>query len=247
MSQTNHFTLLGHYKQCGIIEVISTSTKTIVDNVTSADNLDIYKSIYISESPFLYFLPSGIEKYLKHLEVIILENTQLMKITGDDLKPFCDLRGLFITSSNLTTLEEDLFANNEKIEILALTNSKIKSVSSGVFKSLTKLFDFDFRSNTCFNKKETHTKAVLKMIESIEEECKGVNENKDPKKDKDSSKDNEVNKEKDSTKDKEKDSSNDNDSSKDKDKKSNKDQDSDKESKTTIEENVKETTTEATE
>lgn len=158
-------------KECLAFNVISKESNQTLENVKSSENLLNFKSLYISQSPECYFLPAGITNKFINLEVLVISHTGLKSITQDDLKPFVNLRGLYIDYSKITSIEGNLFINNKNLEELSLQQNGIKYVEADSLKSLRKLTSFSFDKNECYDGNATGRDDVADLFISIVANC----------------------------------------------------------------------------
>jgi Leucine-rich repeat (LRR) protein len=124
------------------------------------------KSFYIYQSSLLRFIPSGITNYFRNLTVLVIAQTSLKIITKMDLKPFKNLKGLYLDKNELDVLESDLFEHNLKIQELNFSENLLKHIAFDVLEPLKHLTRADFFNNPCIsfgasNKREI---AILKKV-----------------------------------------------------------------------------------
>ncbi|CAG9802033.1 unnamed protein product [Chironomus riparius] len=169
--QDNVWTPFGHFKECLAYRVVSKEPGQKLEAIESYTDLAELKSFYIYQSPYCFYLPSGIEKIFPNLKTLIIAYSGLMSITQDDLAPFPDLLGLYIDVTKITSIHGDLFINNKNLEELSLQQNQITYVEPDSFKFLTKLISFDFNGNSCHSKKANGRDNVESLMIDIETNC----------------------------------------------------------------------------
>ncbi|XP_070507881.1 uncharacterized protein [Chironomus tepperi] len=103
------------------------------------------------DASIINYFPKDLEKQFPNLIVILLNLVQLKEIRQTDLKPFTDLRYLDLFENKIEFLEADLFKYNRRLEVIWLSNNKIKFIDDNVFQGLgiTSLF---LAYNECVSK-----------------------------------------------------------------------------------------------
>jgi hypothetical protein len=139
-----------------------------------------YRDFNIEKSPDCHVFPTGITKFLKSLQYLAIEETNITKLTSEDLKEFEDLRGLTIDNCKITTITRDLFKYCTKLEQLSLQDNPIKHIEAGALKQL-KLQELDFYGNQCshYDYRMVLEREVAATIEKIEKACGVGDDSKD--------------------------------------------------------------------
>ena len=161
----------GILNECLAYNVVSIEPSQEIESVQTYKDLSDFKSFYIYQSPLCFFLPTGIADKFANLEVLVVAHTGLRSITKDDLKPFANLRGLYIDYSKITSIHGDLFIYNKNLEELSLQQDGIKYVEPDSFKSLRKLKSFAFDNNDCYNGNAKERDGVENLFIEIEKNC----------------------------------------------------------------------------
>jgi Leucine-rich repeat (LRR) protein len=118
-----------------------------------------------------FYMPLGLEQYFKDLIVIDIFRAGLKEVHKEDIKPFINLRFLSFAENSLTHLENDLFINNPKLEVIFLWKNQIKTVDSA-FKNLINIRNIDFTGNECFSGYVNDKNQIGNLITSIYSKCK---------------------------------------------------------------------------
>lgn len=119
----------------------------------------------------VHFLPEGIADIFPHLEVISIVNSNLKAIKGSDLKPFLELKELYLYGNKLEKLDSNLFESNPDIQLIDFNSNRLKFIGKDVLKPLTKLEYADFEGNNCINRVAGNRSEVEELINESEYEC----------------------------------------------------------------------------
>lgn len=123
------------------------------------------------ESLALTTFPKGIEKSFPAIEGIQIGPSQIKLIKQSDLKPFRQLKVFCLHTSELETVDEDLFDFNLELLEFHLEGNKIKHVGVGLFNALTKLQTADFNKNLCINMRVDDRSLLPGLINELEARC----------------------------------------------------------------------------
>jgi hypothetical protein len=115
--QKNAWTTRGPLQEC-LVENLVVSNKNVVVEKLNKHDYHTIKYFYIHKSPLCLFMPSGIEKFLDQLEVLVVAGSGLKEIRQSDLKPFQFLKDLYMNHNELEFLKSDLFEFNTQIVII---------------------------------------------------------------------------------------------------------------------------------
>ncbi|CRK89641.1 CLUMA_CG003375, isoform A [Clunio marinus] len=154
------------------------------------------KSFYIYRSPACHFIPQGISNNFRNLTVLVLSYTGLKSLTNEDLKPFKQLRGLYVDNNLLETLETDLFMYNPKLREISFNENKIKRIAFNILDKLVMLQKAEFYRNHCIDmgaetfhqlenlklvlkKKFKPRKRILENFDETLEYCKALYEHEE--------------------------------------------------------------------
>lgn len=117
------------------------------------------------------FFPQSITKTFPNLIAIYINDGILSEIHQSDLQPFPQLRYLDLFENHLEVIEADLFKFNQNLELIWLSNNRIRLVDPNVFNHLTKLSFLYMMENECIQQSETNRTQVLKLIENVKQKC----------------------------------------------------------------------------
>jgi Leucine-rich repeat (LRR) protein len=127
--------------------------------------------LLINHHPNVKNLPKGIATFFSKVEWLQMWKSGLISITKEDLKPFSNLKLIRFISTQIESLEEDLFQFNPKLTRIELNLNKIKHVGANLLNSLTYLESADFSSNVCINKKADNRYQIQDLIRELETNC----------------------------------------------------------------------------
>lgn len=134
-------------------------------------NLEDVKSFYIYESPKCFYIPFGIEKHFQNLETLFITHSGLKSVTNEDLKPFPNLKGLYMHNNQIESLGKDFFMYNLDLQEINLSDNKLKNVAFGVFEPLMCLEKIEMFRNPCIDM-EAITEVDIEILTSkIQEKC----------------------------------------------------------------------------
>lgn len=168
--------LTGYFYTCivNVTDIIShpNTEITAVDGnhkypMTNDDVRAIFFWIADKES----FLPKGIDKVFKNIEILNFSAMHLRAIHPADLKPLRNLRALYLEVNDLQVIQRNLFEFNLQLEVIYLNQNQISFIDPNVFNNLKKLRVLYLAGNNCekpFNYSFTRQE-VLDFIADIQE------------------------------------------------------------------------------
>lgn len=123
------------------------------------------------DASIINYFPRDLEKQFPNLLVILLNLVQLKEIRQIDLKPFTDLRYLDLFENKIEYLEADLFKYNRRLEVIWLSNNKIKFIDDNVFQGLG-LTSLYLAYNECISKSVTdNPTSLMYFLDMIKIQC----------------------------------------------------------------------------
>lgn len=128
------------------------------------------QSLIIRDRTCQYF-PRQLEKFMPNLEMVVIERSGLKEIQSNDLKPLKKLRFLYLSSNNLEILEDHLFEENSRLEIVNIDSNSIHAIGFSILKPLTSLKEISFLNNRCINESASNSTAIAKLKKSIVVKC----------------------------------------------------------------------------
>lgn len=126
----------------------------------------------------LTFVPQSIEAFFPNLVALVFANTQLLKISAQDLQPFPQLLMLSVFGGNITILDSDLFEFNTNVVRIYFHQNQIQNIGSDVFGNLARLYFLDISDNPCIGESliGRNREAVLKITAQLSDLCPAVEE-----------------------------------------------------------------------
>jgi hypothetical protein len=91
--------------------------------------------------------PANLEKVFKGLILIQIYN--ISDLTGDDLKPFPQLRFLLFEGNQMTAIRDDWFVHTPLLEEISFYSNQIEHIDVKAFDGLSKLRVLFLASNAC--------------------------------------------------------------------------------------------------
>ncbi|KAG5679113.1 hypothetical protein PVAND_008705 [Polypedilum vanderplanki] len=131
----------------------------------------------IHNAPNLKHFPRNIKNVFKNLIRIGISQSNLSKITSEDLKDFPKLKGLYLHFNQIEVIRKDTFKFNPEIEEIILKYNKIKHIEPKAFSKLRNLKELDLTGNSCQFEWAGKREEVLEIIKKIEEETCNKNSN----------------------------------------------------------------------
>lgn len=117
------------------------------------------------------FVPNGIEKFFPALTAISFSQSKLKAIGKSDIRPFNNLRILYIANNEVEQLSDDLFEFNTELQAFVATNNSLKSIGSNILTPLAKLEYVDLRGNVCINEAAESASQISKISQHFIKNC----------------------------------------------------------------------------
>lgn len=117
-------------------------------------------------------IPKNLESFFPHLAVLQWYHGGIKTISSQDLRPFPNLRILYLGDNEITTLDGDLLQYSRNILAVHFINNKIEHVGRDLFIGLSSNILFiDFRNNPCINLVAEGPEQIQEMIELLPNHC----------------------------------------------------------------------------
>ncbi|CAG9810013.1 unnamed protein product [Chironomus riparius] len=117
----------------------------------------------------VYYFSSGYDKYFTNIEVIQVYGSKLKIISQKDLMPFTKLKHIDLCKNDLEELEKDLFKFNQLLEVIKVSDNKLKFIDVTAFEGLYQLHTLELNGNHCIWK-STGARDNLEEDEEISRE-----------------------------------------------------------------------------
>lgn len=118
-----------------------------------------------------YYMPQGMIEVFPNVEVFQIEDSRLMEIAQEDLKPFTELSELYLNGNNLMSLDSNLFEFSWKLKRVHLGNNKLRSIPADLLDPLVNLRDVTFNDNVCVNKKAIGKTQINQVVWDFIQNC----------------------------------------------------------------------------
>ncbi|KAG5679655.1 hypothetical protein PVAND_009210 [Polypedilum vanderplanki] len=119
----------------------------------------------------LKYFPRNLEKVFKNLETFAIQDSNLIELTSEDLKPFLKLTALCLDGYPIEIIRENLFIHNPELEVLYIASNKINHIDPNALSHLNNLKSIYFFDNICkLSKVLVETRSgILEIVKEIEQ------------------------------------------------------------------------------
>lgn len=142
------------------------------DHAEGKFNEDVrFLRIYLQDLPVL---PKDIEKFFPFLEGLMISTSNLLEIKADDLRPFPQLKILFLNYNLLKSLDGDLFSHSPNLVSVEFRYNEIEHIGSGFLKKLHELKnlqEINFSGNLCIDIYASTPAEISELLGGIQELC----------------------------------------------------------------------------
>jgi hypothetical protein len=159
-------------KQCEVKNLVLTSRNenvTSINGQTEARDRDT--KIFEIHGQTVNYFPTGIDKFFPNLEAIAIVNSKLEIIEKSDLKPFRQLKMLYLDSNQIEALENNLFEFNIAIVFLKLDRNNIEYIGENVFQPLKNLTHLNLILNVCISNVAYDIHNIPGLITEVVRHC----------------------------------------------------------------------------
>ncbi|KAL7011235.1 hypothetical protein ACKWTF_014177 [Chironomus riparius] len=155
-------------------KIESSSQSVYYENTTimfrNTNNTDTIKG-FIAEDMNMFYIPRGIENFIKKLSLLRVKNCGLRKVTRENLEKFDKLFHLDLSFNHIEILERDLFSANKFLQTIILNSNRIQVVEENVFNFLILLIHVEFRNNECYSGMSNDSQSTALLLEQIGTVC----------------------------------------------------------------------------
>lgn len=107
-------------------------------------------------------LPLALDEFFPNLKALRVHNTNLMKLTKEDLKPLSGLLSIIITHTKLESLDADLFEDLKNLQWIDFSDNKFKKIAPNILNPVkNQIMIISFKSSGCID-----YSAALNQIEN---------------------------------------------------------------------------------
>jgi len=156
--------------------ILPENQSVIYENTTiELINIDNGMKGFIAEDLSIFYIPRGIEVYIKKLTILIIKNCGLRKVTKQNLEKFSELLYLDLSYNQIEILEHGLFQSNKYLTKIILNSNKIRVVEGNVFNILQNIDYLDFRNTDCYSGMQDKRHEIIFLVKQIETVCLNYN------------------------------------------------------------------------
>lgn len=116
-------------------------------------------------------IPTGIADFFPYLIGLQWFRGNLMEISGDDLRPFPDLRVLRIENNKLYVLDSNLFMHTPKLQWLGFGNNILQHVGLNLLSDLNDLTGAYFQKNPCIDMNAGTLEEIQELKLRLPDKC----------------------------------------------------------------------------
>jgi hypothetical protein len=128
------------------------------------------KEIFIAKAIF-HYLPIEYKTDTNQIDTLTVFDTQLKKVSYENLKIFYNLEKLAITSNLIEVIDANLFDGNSQLKELNLGGNQIKFIHPNAVDSFRTLTSLSLLANYCINRAFTSNWQIGGSILSIKSSC----------------------------------------------------------------------------
>lgn len=167
--------VLGDVYLCMPTVIIDDEGSKVLEKVTgehleSKTNDDVIL-LNIFENHNMSFVPKNIIDFFSNLKGLNWHDSNLDKISADDLKPFTQLKYLGIRFTHLKTLDSDLFQHTPHLQYITFAGSRIHHVGTDLVTNLKELKILDFTNCECIHKIAKTPELVAQLNKDLPIKC----------------------------------------------------------------------------
>lgn len=171
---TTEWKYIGSQVQCKAQNLFALNRHEEIRKIGFIGNQSLVKHVQIIDitKQTCNYLPKDWEDFFKaNITGLKVSQSQLLKISAADLKPFAGLVELLLSDNSIDVLPSDLFRYTSDIQHLNLAGNLINIIGPRTFDSLTKLIEFDMSHNECIDEYAKNRNSTLAVIKKLNETC----------------------------------------------------------------------------
>ncbi|KAG5669001.1 hypothetical protein PVAND_016904 [Polypedilum vanderplanki] len=125
-----------------------------------------------ADAGIINFIPKGIDTLFRNLRAILINFSKLKELRQENLRAFTKLKFLDLYENQIQYLEADLFKYNPDLELVWLSNNKIKFIHESVFENLRQLRSIYLTGNDCISTSIADNPSRIKdFLELVAAQC----------------------------------------------------------------------------
>ncbi|KAG5679129.1 hypothetical protein PVAND_008721 [Polypedilum vanderplanki] len=176
--RTRSLLVIGSVYSCDTTNIPSSSGITVTNvngtHLSGKNNNDV-TCVYINGKRTLLFVPRNFSNFFPNIKAILIWNTTIETLFGDEFDEFPKLEYFDFYYSNLTTISSKLFEKTPKMVCVWFGSNMIERVGHDLFTPLnvTQLKIVSFHNNRCINRyvNNGNTTAIISLINELREKC----------------------------------------------------------------------------
>jgi len=178
--KTETYDYIGKIYQCEPSDFVVTSRNDEIHEVVGTHLSDYevsdVRGLFVNEETCNY-LPVGLNKFFKELEVLRIHNSELLELRKVDLQSMPKLKWLQMFKNKLEILGKNLFAKNPLLVYIDFDCNNLKHIDADILSSLASLQSAEFKHNQCIDRDSSDADELRKVfIQS----CQDPNHINDP-------------------------------------------------------------------
>lgn len=149
-ANNNELTVANAYKcEATILSIGDYRTVSgVSQNHLAGRNNLMVQVVSIQNQPMRLF-PLDLHTFFPNLEIIRIQNAELGMISTNELKEFPRLKELHFNQNLIQTIDRSVFAANQGLQVIKLSNNPLRHVADHVFESLPQLRWLEIINSTC--------------------------------------------------------------------------------------------------
>lgn len=158
-----------------IAENLATSLldRTVINlmgNHSKGKSDDDVKQVFVNKQNCPY-LPLGVGKFFKNLEIFYVMNSKVEQLTNDDLSGMPKLKIFDMSHNPITNLTRDFFQGHSTIEMISFYKCELTFIETGALDSLVNLKEVFLGKNLCVDY-NANEKSKIVEVEQAMEKCR---------------------------------------------------------------------------
>jgi hypothetical protein len=116
-------------------------------------------------------MPRNIAHFFENIRAIEIKQTQINRLTKEDLKPFPKLEVFACWFSRIETIDSNVFEANSMLQHLNLNENLLTNIGPNILTPLQKLHQLSFGGNLCTNEGSTTAAGVVAVAKKLRFQC----------------------------------------------------------------------------
>lgn len=157
----------------GVVDVIEDDSREILmvyGNHLSKQSAETVQFFHISNE-ILTTMPTNLDIFFPNLRGIIVQKSNLIHLSCDDLKSFYNLTIFSATGNPLESIDGDLFRYNPSLQLVDLSSNKIREIGENLLLTLPKLKEAYFAKNLCVDENAKSPIEILRLNVKLPRLC----------------------------------------------------------------------------